>query len=827
MPPPPAPRDPVLRFGRFALSPAERLLRVDSVPAALGARAFDVLLALVERRGRLVPKQELLDLVWPGVVVEEHNIAAQVSSLRKLLGPQVIATVPGRGYRFVAALDEAAPDAPAPPRDATPGGLALPEPRTRFIGREAALAELARLLPQTRLLTLTGIGGCGKTRLALQLARERAAGFAGGACFVDLTPLKDADRVAAACAAALGLAPGAEAFSAERAAAQVAGRAVLIVLDNCEHVRDGAAAFADALLSRAGPSRIVATSREPLSVAGEQLYPVRPLALPAGDAPAEVAAAEAVRVFVDRVRLMQPEFEVDDDNAGAVAAICRRLDGLALALELAAARVPVLSVREIASRLHDRFRLLAGHHAAAAHRQTLLATMQWSHDLLDPAQQRMLRRLAVCAGGCTLAGAAAIAGVDDEYEALSLLGALNDKSLLVIEGAAARGGARPPRYRMLETVAQYAAERLEEAGEVEAARARHAAFFLALAEQAAPHLRGPQQSHWMARLRDEQENLVAAFAFYLRPGGASVPRQALRLAGSTARYWVFNEVELGWRLLSEALALDDPATPCPERLPTLLGLASLATHRGLGNEGLPHAREALALAEQLGSLEWQALAHSGIGTCLSRADEEEQALRCFERAMELAQQANAVVPLAAALNNIAAIEMRLGRLEAAERGFRRALHVVRAQGDVRAALIFLHNLVRVCVAAGKAAAARDCAREAERLLREVDDEVLKLELLEVGAGLASLEAQHAQAARFWGATMFRFAAAGYSRPPEDQQQLERLLAQTRQAMGEEAFALAEAEGRSLRVEAAMRELAEWLERGDVRPAAPAAAHGRA
>jgi len=870
----------VLRFGRCELIPGERLLRVDGQPAAIGARAFDLLLALVERRGRLVGKQELLDVVWPGLVVEEHNIAAQVSSLRKLLGAQAIATVPGRGYRFVAPLELSSPaaaagawhDVSAPPArqapPAAPGAPAvgapataetpaeprprhnLPEPRTRFIGREAALADLARLLPQTRLLTLTGIGGCGKTRLALQFARQQLTAFPDGAWFVDLTALKSADRVAAACAVALGFGSGPDAPSAERVAAQIAARRLLVVLDNCEHVREGAAALADALLSQPGPARLLATSREPLSVAGEQLYPVRPLSLPAGPGADEVRASDAVRVFVDRARLVQPGFDVDAGNAAAVAEVCARLDGIALAIEMAAARVPVLPVPEIAARLNDRFRLLAGRGggiggsgAAAAHQQTLLATMQWSHDLLEPAQQRLLRRLAVCAGGCTLAAAAAIGDVADEYEALALLGALHDKSLLVVEGAAgthaeararpdgedraedlgedraedrseAAGGQRdevPPRYRMLETVAQYAQQRLHEAGEADAARARHAAHFLALAEQAAPHLRGPQQSLWMQRLRAEQENLVAAFAWYAEPLADHGVRDGLRLAAATARYWVFNEIALGWRLLNEALARDAPATPGPARLHALLGLASLATHGGQGDAGLPHAREALAIAERLGSTEWQAMAMSGIGTCLSRASDEAAALEAFERALELAQAAGAAVPMAAALNNIAGIRSRRGQWEAAEQGFRRALHVARAQGDARASLIFLHNLVRVSVARRQPAPARAWAAEAARLLRgSVADEVLKLELLEVGAGIASIEAQHAQAARLWGATVHRFDAAGYSRPPEDQLQLERLLAATREALGDAAFAQAQAVGRAWSVDAAMRELVEWL-----------------
>ena len=303
---PTATAEPPLRFGHFEIHAAERTLRVGGQPAAVGARAFDLLLALAQRRERVVGTEELLDLVWPGVVVEPHNITAQISSLRKLLGPQVIATVPGRGYQWVAR-----PDAPAPPAagdaQAPRPRHNLPEQRTPFIGRDAELADLAPLLAQTRLLTLTGIGGCGKTRLALQFVERQLDAFADGVWFVDLAPIADAARVAPACAAALGLEPDASDLApADRLALALSQRQALIVLDNCEHVRDGAAAVANAVLARAGRTRIVATSREPLGVAGEQIYPLRSLSVPTGSALNEVRSADAVRVFVDRARLVLP-----------------------------------------------------------------------------------------------------------------------------------------------------------------------------------------------------------------------------------------------------------------------------------------------------------------------------------------------------------------------------------------------------------------------------------------------------------------------------------------------------------------------------------------
>lgn len=807
---PPGTTDQPLHFGRFEICPAERVVRVDGRPAALGARAFDLLLALAQRRERLVTKQELLDLVWPGLVVEEHNLTVQISSVRKLLGPHVIGTVPGRGYRFTATLDAPPDETQASTEHSSPPRHNLPEQRTRFIGRAAALADLARLLPQTRLLTLTGIGGCGKTRLALEFAQQRLADFADGVCFVDLAPLKESGRVAYACAAALLVDKAGEAPSAERLAQLLAERDVLIVLDNCEHVRDGAAALVDAVLAAPGRSRILATSREPLAVAGEQLYPVPSLSLPATPHLEDVLNADAARVFVDRIRLALPDFEIDAGNAAPVAEICRRLDGIALAIELAAARVPVLSVFEIAARLQDRFRLLTGGSAAAARQQTLLATMQWSYDLLKPAEQRMLCRMAVFAGGWTLDAAAAVGETADEYKALALLTALHDKSLVVVEPGAGVDGR--PRYRMLETVREYAQQRIEESGDAAQAHRRHAEFFLALAESAAPHLRGPQQSLWMARLRAEQENLVAAMTWCAQQRAPVDPQFGLRLAAATGRYWVFHDIDLGRRLAEGALQRDRDAADSVARVDTLLGLASMCMHSGRGEEGLPQAQAALAAAERLASTERQAMALVAIGSCLGREGEEDEALQYYARALDLAQSGGHAVPLAAALNNIANIEVRRGQPDSAVPRYRQALHLSRARGDVRAALIELHNLVRALVWARRNEEAHACAVEAELLLRGVGESVLKLELIEVCAGLASSRGEHEFAARLWGAAVQRFADAGYRRPLVDDMLLVQWSAATRQALGDAAFDRAEAAGRALDLDAAMLELRRWLER---------------
>jgi predicted ATPase/DNA-binding winged helix-turn-helix (wHTH) protein len=778
-------------------------------PVAVGSRAFDVLLALAQRHERLVTKQELLDLVWPGLVVEEHNVATQISTLRKLLGAGVITTLPGYGYRLTALRDAAPAAAPSPnaAQQDAPSLAArhnLPAARTRFVGREAALADLARLLPSARLLTLTGIGGCGKTRLALQLAQQHRAAFAGGVWFVDLAPLTDGDRVASTCAAVFGLREEGDAPLVERLREHLAASPTLVVLDNCEHVIDGAAALAEALLAN-GRTTIVATSREGLGVAGEQIYPVRSLSLPATMDLPTVLAAESVRVFVDRAQLAMPDFEVCAHNAAPVVEICRRLDGIALAIELAAARVTMLPLADIATRLDDRFRLLTGGSRALPRHQTLHAAMQWSYELLAPAEQRMLRQMAVFADGWTLTAAAEVAQTTDEYEALALLTALHDKSLLGVDREVAGGR---PRYRMLETVRQYALERLNECGEGEATRGRHVAHFIAMAEEAEPHVRGPEQDLWMSRFRQEHENLVAALAWCCE--GGLDPQTGLRLAAATAYYWHWNSVELGDRLTRAVLAHDREAPPTAARAGTLLALQRMAEFRGRYDEALGLAQQALALARQLGSPRHLARALNAVGASLGNLGRAAPALQAHQEALALARQLDDGVLLFTLLNNIASHLHRAGRLEEAEEFYREALGLARRHVGRVGNVVLLDNLIRLLVARGKLPEARQFAIECLPLAR---GEKVSVDLLEANVGLASRLGDHVIAARFWGASDRQLLAWGYRHEPGELEHLAPLLAHSRLEIGDEAFAAAEAAGRALPFEQALLELEQWLQRG--------------
>ncbi|URM94346.1 tetratricopeptide repeat protein [Actinomadura madurae] len=440
-------------------------------------------------------------------------------------------------------LDEAPDEAPAVRAD-------LPAQLTSFVGREEELRRVGKMLASGRLVTLLGPGGAGKTRLAIEAAGRED----GEVHFVDLAPVV-ASEVPKALLGALGLreggmrpAPGERPPGVmERLVTALDGRRALLVLDNCEHVVEAVAGLAHRLLSACPRLRVLATSREALAITGEAVWPLPPLEPPPEGAPAgELPAYPAVRLFLDRAEAVRPGFAVDEANAGAVVRICRALDGLPLAIELAAARLRSLPVTEVATRLDDRFRLLSrGNRAAAPRHQTLRGVVEWSWDLLDEAERTLARRLTVFSGGLTLDAAAGVCDLDDADE---LLVELADKSLLQSDGS---------RYRMLDTVRAFCAERLAEAGETERFERAHAEYFAGVAARADPHLRGPGQLERLELLAADHGNLHAA----LRRSVRRDPALALRLIASLSWYWWLRGRVEGAPLASDLLEVIGDAPP--------------------------------------------------------------------------------------------------------------------------------------------------------------------------------------------------------------------------------------------------------------------------
>lgn len=556
---------PEYRFGSFVLRPATRELLADGQAQRVGVRAFDVLLALVERKGGIASRDELFERAWPGRVVIDDNLKVQVMGLRRLLGAEAIVTVPGHGYRFGwpvvkaegaassiagAAAGAGATHAPAPSAATGPGPA--------LIGREADLAELLTLLQPGRLVTVAGSGGVGKTRLALAAAgaaagpvgladasgASRAAGarsvFADGVTVVELAPVSEPRLVSAVVARRLGLPIEVDGLDAAGLARAIGPLSLLLVLDNCEHLLAGAADLAETLLAQAPRCALLATSQEPLNLRGEVVLRLGGLALPPADAPAtDVAASPAVALLTERVRAQDRGFVVDERNAAAAASLARRLDGIPLALEWAAARVPLLGVQGVLERLDEQLRLLnRGAHDAPTRQQTLRAALQWSHALLDTAQKAVFRRLGVFADSFTLDTAEVVCtgDGDDPWDVLDALQALVDKSLVDVVRVGRPGGgpggrlggvldgdgpAGERRLRLLVTAREFALERLAEAGEAEATRARHADAVLAIFESSLAHIPSSPLLPWLERLWPELPEVRAA----LRWAGGTHPAQ--------------------------------------------------------------------------------------------------------------------------------------------------------------------------------------------------------------------------------------------------------------------------------------------------------------
>jgi predicted ATPase/DNA-binding winged helix-turn-helix (wHTH) protein len=511
----------IFRFDHLEIDPTQRLLRIGGQSVGVAARSFDLLLALIERRHRLVSKDELLDIVWPGVAVETGKVQAQIAALRKVLGPQTIVSVPGLGYRFIAGLEGQAesaagfaasapqPQAGLAGADAAARMTNVPAAADELIGRDVDVAELGQQLIDHRLVTVVGAGGIGKTRVAQEVARQLEGRYRHGVWWVDLSALSSADKVAVAVANATNLQLG-DGDPVARLVRALAQRSTLLVLDNCEHLAPEVADIAGQMLAAAPNVRVLTTSQEVLRVPGEQVFRLDALAVPPGAIPLDAARTySAVRLLEQRAQAVDRHFALTETNVASAIELCRHLDGIALAIEMAAARLPFLGLDGLGTPLGERLRLLrsGGGRGVPLRQQTLRATLDWSHSLLTPVEQTALARLSVFAGSFRLemAQRVVMAGQVNEWDALDALTALVEKSLVQTLGG------EPVRYRLLETMRMYAAERLAEIGETEATRQRHAAASAALAEAIELDFWRTADTPWLDRYAPDYSDLQAAF----------------------------------------------------------------------------------------------------------------------------------------------------------------------------------------------------------------------------------------------------------------------------------------------------------------------------
>ena len=604
-------------FGPYRLFPAQRLLVEGDKPVRLGSRALDMLIALVEHPGEVVGRDELMARVWPNTHVDESNLKFQISALRRTLGGgnRYLVNIPGRGYSFVAPVARAEQAGTAAPEPAqTETGHNLPALLTRLIGRNDTVNRLADQLQRQRLLTIVGPGGIGKTSVALAIAERLIPDYQHGVWLIDLAPLGDPGLVANALADALGLQirsgdpfPG--------LVASLRDKKMLLVLDNCEHVIEAAATLAVAILTAARGVQIVATSREPLRIEGEHVHRLSPLASPpasAGLTAADALGFPAVQLLVERAAATLDEFELTDSDAPIVADICSKLDGIALAIELAAARIDTFGVREVAAHLDDRFELLTrGRRTALPRHRTLRATLDWSYQLLPEPERVALRRMAILAGRFSEQAASSIAASVEiaASEIVESLANLVTKSLVWVDV-----GDLALRYRLSETVRAYALEKLAESGEREQIAGRHAEYYLGLFERAKAEAETRPMDEWLAEYRPRIDNLRAALDWAFSPSGdASI---GVALTAASVPLWVdLSMMAECRRHIERALArLTSVADLDPRQemhLQAALGV-SLNYTTGPVPETEAAWTKTLEIAKSLGDLEYQLRALRGL-----------------------------------------------------------------------------------------------------------------------------------------------------------------------------------------------------------------------
>jgi predicted ATPase len=672
----------------------------------------------------------------------------------------------------------------------------LPQQLTSFIGREREIEALHGLLTRSRLVTLLGAGGSGKTRLALQVASECLDRYADGVWFTDLSALTDAALVAPTVAATLGVPDIASRTALESLIAALEHRSLLLVLDNCEHLLTPCAMLAESALRRCPGVSILATSRAALGISGETTWLIPALSLPApGEQLSRDASMrfEGVRLFAERAAAIQPNFAVTDESAAAIVAICRQLDGIPLAIELAAARVRVLSPNQIAERLSDRFRLLAdGSRLAIPRQQTLRALVDWSYELLTPSERVLLHRLAVFAGGWTLEAAEMVGAGEplEVFEILDLLTQLVEKSLVVVEEHR-----NERRFRFLETLRAYALEKLQATGDEAAVRQRHLEWFTALAEETLARLSGPGQGAFFDTLELEHDNLRGALTWSEETGNGL--ELAARLAHALAWFWLLRGYS---REGEERLVrlLGRTSDPTVARAHVLIGSGLVALQSRKFDAALEYLNEGLALARAHRQPRLVAIALTRLGLL-------RQAQGDFDAAWIALEESQAAFELVGGESGLdapiavyrAQVAKERGDLKRAMELFEDGIAVSRERGDSHGVSSALRSLAELAASRGDLERAERLFRESVQLLRDIGDKPCATLAFEWLAGIAVQQGQAERAARLFAAAAALRDETGLVTPPERGEEIQRDVARVREALDAATVAQIWAESRTM------------------------------
>ena len=742
------------------------------------------LYSLSGRHGEALKQYESLREVLSETLGTEPN--ASTCRLREKIAAGEIATP--KGLR---------PEVGSPEETTGSGKHNLPPPRTSFVGRERELVEIKRELAMTSLLTLTGAGGTGKTRLALELARELAPAYQDGAWLVELAGLSEPGLVPNEVAGTLGVRdqPGRPLLNA--LVDVLRSKEMLLILDNCEHLIEACAGLSQALLGSCPGLRIVATSREPLVTGVETSRVVPPLSVPGSKEPTveDLGRYASARLFVERARHRNPTFTLIPQNTQDVAQVCRKLDGIPLAIELTAARMDVLALEQITERLDRPLGILTGGSQPMEPRhRTLRATLRWSYELLSEPEQRLFATLSVFAGGFSLEAAEAVGESIEQTDVLESFLALVDKSLVV--AAPIGGGA--VRYRMLEPIRQYGLEHLEGSGEAEEVRRRHAEFFLALTEEAEPKLRGPRQGEWLGRLELDHDNFRAALSWVLEQGEAQL---GLRLSGALGEFWHRRgHLQEGRRWLQATLASGDEA---PARIKALLHAGFLAWEQLDYERSEAFGEEALALAREQGDRAATASALYNVGAPTLYQLDFDRAAALFEEAAILQRAMEDATSLARTLQALGLTAIARQDFELAAELYEESLTLAREAEDQLMIVQTLGLGAFAFLGQGDHNRAKALSEEGLKLSGEMAMKHAIVFHLHAVAALASAQGQPVRSARLWGASEALMREIGTGLGPVESYHYGPYIASARAQLGEAAWQAAWDEGREMTSEQAV------------------------
>ncbi len=719
---------PRYRFADFTVDRQRGLLSRAGQEIKLRPKVYDALEFLVENRGRLVSKEELIQALWQEAFVTDDSLVQCMVELRRALGDrsqEILKTVPRRGYIFSTAVTPESDEVQTPtPAKHAGRSLKLPVPRTPLVGREKELEALQQLLldPSVRLVTLTGSGGSGKTRLAVEVGEKLAEHLEGRVHFVGLGSVSDPAMVPAAIAESLDIreAGGRSLIGLLRDYFRESGPSpTLLLMDNLEHILPASSLVIE-LIEASRALKVLVTSRAPLRVYGEHEFPVSPLALPDSR---ELQSLEALNcnpsvvLFAQRAAAVKPDFKLDRENAPIVAEICARVDGLPLAIELAAARVKMLPPIRLLDRLESRLQLLTtGARDLPQRQQTLRNAIEWSYSLLNDAGQKLLCRLSVFWGGCTLEGAEAVCNTANDLggDIFDLMSSLVDESLIQQR----HHGKEEPRFRMLETIREYALERLRESGEEAATKRAHAAYCLVLAEEGNPELNDVDRAAWLARCDVEHDDFRAALDWLFQTKDVD---WAFRLCLALFRFWDMREHLTEGRDLLEGLLQFAGEKYPQERARVCQGLGALATAQGDFPAATHYLEQALAIYELFDDYSGIAVLLNSLGVLERDTGDYDAAERNFTKSLAYWRKVNDRAAIARCLHNLANVSKIRGDYDGARSALFEAIQLFREIGDRRGAAWSLNQQGDVARERGDIAGARELYQQALLAFRQIGD----------------------------------------------------------------------------------------------------------